>query len=48
QEHDRSNVRIVRPAHDQWGILKIVFVFCDDYLKKVYTFPWFHEPSWRE
>lgn len=37
-----------RQAHDRWGISKIVFVYCDDFLKKVYTFPWFHEPAWRQ
>lgn len=37
-----------RQAHDRWGISKIVFVYCDDFLKRVYTFPWFHEPEWKQ
>ncbi|CAM9242641.1 unnamed protein product [Pylaiella littoralis] len=48
EEHARSNVKMRRQAHDRWGISKIVFVYCDDFLKKVYTFPWFHEPAWRQ
>ena len=48
QEHARSNVKLTRAAHDRWGIGKIVFVFSDDFLKKVYTFPWFHDPEWRQ
>ncbi|CAM9888508.1 unnamed protein product [Ectocarpus sp. 4 AP-2014] len=48
EEHDRTNVKMTRPAHDKWGISKIVLVFCDDFLKKVYTFPWYHEPEWKE
>ncbi|CAN0329965.1 unnamed protein product, partial [Discosporangium mesarthrocarpum] len=47
EEHNRSNVHMKRPAHDQWGISKIVFVFCDDFMKKVFTFPWFNDPTWR-
>ena len=39
---------MARAAHDRWGIRKIVFVFSDDFLKKVYTFPWFHAPEWRQ
>lgn len=48
QEHARSNVKMRRQAHDRWGISKIVFVYCDDFLKRVYTFPWFHEPEWKQ
>nr|QID90271.1 sulfotransferase [Saccharina japonica] len=48
EEHARSNVKLTRPAHDRWGIGKIVFVYSDDFLKKVYTFPWFHDPEWRQ
>ncbi|GAB9476727.1 unnamed protein product [Globisporangium polare] len=25
--------------HDKWGIAKVVFVFCDDYISCVYTLP---------
>lgn len=44
--HQKDNVPIQRAGHDKWGIGKVVFVFCDDYIRKVYTFPWFHE--WRD
>lgn len=37
-----------RQAHDRWGISKIVLVYCDDFLKRVYTFPWFQEPEWKQ
>lgn len=29
-EHQEGNVKLVRPAHDAWGVKKIVFNFCDD------------------
>ena len=38
----KSNVSIMRPSHDAWGIGKIVLVFCDDFLSKVYEMPWWH------
>lgn len=41
--HQKDNVPIQRAGHDKWGIGKVVFVFCDDYISRVYTFPWFHE-----
>lgn len=41
----KDNVPILRAGHDRWGIGKVVFVFCDDYISRVYTFPWFH--AWR-
>lgn len=37
-----------RQAHDRWGISKIVLVYCDDFLKRVYTFPWFQQPEWKQ
>ncbi|CAH0492205.1 unnamed protein product [Peronospora farinosa] len=40
--NQKDNVAIRRAGHDTWGIDKIVFIFGDDYLKNVYTFPWFH------
>ncbi len=40
-DHNKSNVKLIRPSHDKWGIKKAVFVFCDDFLKRVYHFPWF-------
>ncbi|RLN06617.1 hypothetical protein BBJ28_00002816 [Nothophytophthora sp. Chile5] len=41
-----DNVPIRRAGHDTWGIGKVVFIFCDDYIKNVYTFPWFH--TWQK
>ena len=32
---ERDNTTLTRPAHDSWGIKKLVFVFCDDFLQKV-------------
>lgn len=29
-QHSEGNVKIVRPAHDAWGVKKIIFTFCDD------------------
>ncbi|TYZ60992.1 hypothetical protein PybrP1_005347 [[Pythium] brassicae (nom. inval.)] len=43
--HQKDNVPIQRAGHDKWGIGKVVFVFCDDYISRVYTFPWFH--AWK-
>lgn len=37
-----QNVKICRPSHDQWGILKIVMVFCDDFCQRVLELPWWH------
>ena len=41
-----GNVKLMRPAHDKWGIKKIVFTFCDDFLLKVLDLPWSTHPSW--
>lgn len=46
--HQEGNARITRPAHDAWGIRKIVFVFCDDFLLKVLDLPWSKLDDWRE
>jgi len=40
---DKDNVTLTRPSHDAWGIGKIVLVFSDDFLTKVYQFPWWKE-----
>ncbi|TDH65503.1 hypothetical protein CCR75_004044 [Bremia lactucae] len=40
-----DNVPVRRAGHDWWGIGKVVFIYCDDYLQKVFTFPWFY--SWQ-
>jgi len=29
-DKQKGNVKLVRPAHDAWGIKKIAFTFCDD------------------
>jgi hypothetical protein len=40
---DKDNVTLTRPSHDAWGIGKIVLIFSDDFLTKVYQFPWWKE-----
>lgn len=47
-EDQDGNVQIVRPAHDAWGIKKIIFTFCDDFLQKVLDLPWSQQEKWRE
>lgn len=47
-ENQEGNVRMTRPAHDAWGIKKIVFNFCDDFLLKVLDFPWSQKAEWRD
>lgn len=42
-----ENVKLVRPAHDAWGIKKIVFTFCDDFLQKVFDLPYSRHDTWR-
>ena len=37
-----NNVAVTRPSHDNWGIKKVVLVFCDDFLRDVYEMPWWH------
>ncbi|KAL7562969.1 hypothetical protein ACA910_018608 [Epithemia clementina (nom. ined.)] len=38
----KHNVAICRPSHDSWGIHKIIFLFCDDFLQRSYALPWWH------
>jgi hypothetical protein len=38
----QTNVHIIRPSHDAWGIKKIALIFCDDFLRDVYEMPWYH------
>ena len=45
--HERENIRLTRPAHDAWGIKKIVFTFCDDYMQKVLDLPFSRSDEWR-
>ena len=46
-ECQEGNVRLIRPAHDAWGIQKVVFTFCDDYLQRVYDLPYSQHPTWK-
>ena len=46
--HAKENIKLTRPAHDAWGIKKIVFTFCDDYLQKVLDLPFSQSAEWRE
>ena len=39
----KHNVAITRPSHDGWGIGKIVLLFCDDFMTRVYQLPWWKE-----
>ncbi len=45
--HARENVKLTRPAHDAWGIKKVMFTFCDDYLQKVIDLPFSQSQDWR-
>ena len=47
-ENQQDNVKIIRPAHDAWGIEKIIFTFCDDFLLKILDLPYSQEASWKE
>ena len=44
---ERANVVLDRPSHDSWGIRKLAFVFCDDFLQRVYRLPLWEAPEWR-
>jgi hypothetical protein len=46
-ENQVGNVKLIRPAHDAWGIQKIMFTFCDDFLQKVLDLPYSQSPEWR-
>jgi hypothetical protein len=46
-ENQEGNVKLTRPAHDAWGIKKIIFTFCDDFLVKVLDLPWSQLEEWR-
>ena len=47
-EAAKSNVELKRPAHDAWGIKKIVFTFCDDFMQKVLELPYARDEKWRQ
>jgi hypothetical protein len=42
-----GNVRLVRASHDAWGIQKIIFTFCDDYLQSIMDLPFSQDPEWK-
>ena len=46
--HAKENVKLTRPAHDAWGIKKVMFTFCDDYLQKVIDLPFSQSQEWRD
>ena len=46
-ENQEGNVKLKRPSHDAWGIKKIVFTFCDDYIMKVLDLPWSRNEEWK-
>jgi len=46
-EHQQTNVNLTRPAHDRWGVGKVMFRFCDDFMLRVFEFPWWHDPFWQ-
>lgn len=47
-ETQEGNVKLIRPAHDAWGVKKIIFTFCDDFLTKIYDLPWSRDPVWKQ
>lgn len=47
-EEQEGNVKLVRPAHDAWGIQKVVFTFCDDFLLKVVDLPYSQQEDWKK
>ena len=46
ERQERDAVAVARAGHDVWGILSIPFVFSDDYLRRVFESPLYHDPSW--
>ena len=40
------NVQIQRAGHDRWGIDKVILMFCDDYMKCIYEFPFWNQ--WKD
>lgn len=47
-KNQEGNVNLIRPAHDKWGIKKIIFTFCDDFLQKIFDLPWSQKEEWRQ
>lgn len=46
-ENQKDNVKLIRPAHDAWGIEKIIFTFCDDFLLKILDLPYSQQTEWK-
>eukprot|EP01039_Chlorochromonas_danica_P007164 gene7164-7922_t len=46
--HSPTTVKMARAAHDAWGVHKIIFIFCDDFLQKVVELPNYQKSEWRE
>lgn len=46
-ENQEGNVKVKRPSHDAWGIKKIVFTFCDDFIMKVLDLPYSRSEEWK-
>ena len=44
--HQKNNIKMNRPFHDNWNIKKIMFIWSDDFLQKVFEFPLYHNPVW--
>lgn len=44
-EGQKSNVEMIRPGHDRWGIQKVVLIMCDDFCTQLFHFPWWQQ--WR-
>ena len=47
-KNQEGNVNLIRPAHDRWGIKKIIFTFCDDFLQKIFDLPWSQLEIWKK
>ncbi|KAJ1458582.1 P-loop containing nucleoside triphosphate hydrolase protein [Pelagophyceae sp. CCMP2097] len=41
-----NNVLVDRPSHDSWGIRKLIFVFSDDFVHRVYRLPLWDDSEW--
>jgi len=49
REQAVTNVPFERPAHDRWGVGKVMLIHCDDCMKKVYHMPWWtSDPAWKK
>jgi hypothetical protein len=46
-ENQDDNVKLIRPAHDAWGVQKIIFTFCDDFLQQIIDLPYSEHEDWK-